>query len=371
MFAGLYPTNIDASKQIWLVDLFNKLDFNTVIFSENPGVQKSFTFANGFQNYMEDYPFEKIISAEYNINKTIRSELLYQVKNWIINSKKRFFCYLHLLLPHNPYFPPEPFNNKFLPNIYDKSLKPTTENLVKIANNEIAISPLQREYIISQYDANLFYADYIVGYLLDELKKQKVLSRTVVIITSDHGEAFGEHKLWLHCHSCYNEMLRIPLIFYFPQSAKIKDIKLNFRVGLIDIMPTLHELFGFNAKSNYDGINLLPFFSGLKKPKERVIIGESTTQISAMLGSFKLIRTFRSFQNFKLPQPDTEQLFDLESDYNENSDVSALYPEVTLLLKKLIDMYNEKKPNSNSIKEKLKNIDKITLERLRSLGYIR
>jgi arylsulfatase len=368
MFAGLYPKYLGTHKHNYMVDQFNRLGFRTAIFSENPAVQPSIHSARNFRYNMKNYPLDDLLTSENNTPHHLRQQLLNQVVNWITqDNEERFFCYLHFLIPHNPYLPPFPFDTQFITQNEDGSVQPTTENLKKIRSKKIKLSPSQREYIIAKYDANLMYGDFLIGNLLKELRKRKILDRTLLAITSDHGEAFDEHNLWLHCHSSYEEMVHIPLVLLFPRSAQLANISLNHLAGLIDLMPTFHKLFGFVNPSKYDGINQLPFIVDHKKPPSRIHYMQSTTQLSVKLGSFKLIRTIRPFGNL-LSCPN-EELFDLQSDPYETINLVKQDLKMGKFLGSLLDSFG--KESVRSLEEELKNYDKKTLERLRSLGYLK
>ena len=112
---------------------------------------------------------------------------------------------------HDPYLPPDPFRNKFS----------QVENPGGLINDRIGqgdpeLTPDQIQSEIDAYDGSIAYVDDAIGKLLAGLDELGQAENTLVIITSDHGEAFGDHGVFLHSHSLYREEIRVPLIMWQP-----------------------------------------------------------------------------------------------------------------------------------------------------------
>jgi hypothetical protein len=113
------------------------------------------------------------------------------------------------------------------------------------------------------YDNNLSYIDRSFQRLVTWLKKKGIYEKTVILITSDHGEQFWEHGASLHGHTLYEEEIRIPLILLaHGMRARIDDVP----VTAADMAPTFAELAGYSVKPPYDdghmGISLVPLLRG-------------------------------------------------------------------------------------------------------------
>ena len=94
----------------------------------------------------------------------------------------------------------------------------------------------------ARYDNEIAYSDRYIGFLIEYLRaKPPLLDNTIVIITSDHGEEFDEHGGKQHATSCYEESLHVPLFVRIPG---LPAARIDARVGLNDIVPTLAELLG-------------------------------------------------------------------------------------------------------------------------------
>ncbi|HEX6273693.1 MAG TPA: sulfatase [Polyangiaceae bacterium] len=120
-----------------------------------------------------------------------------------------------------------------------------------------------------RYDGEIAYTDHHVGRVLGALERRPFASRTIVVISSDHGEAFGEHDLYRHGFELWEELVRIPLVIYVPGA---EPRRIDVRRSAIDVAPTLLEIYGIappaaGAKDALRGQSLLPDVLG---PKEAV-----------------------------------------------------------------------------------------------------
>jgi arylsulfatase A-like enzyme len=105
------------------------------------------------------------------------------------------------------------------------------------------------------YDVEVQYADRQVGHFIDHLRvKPKLWPNTVVIVTADHGEEFGEHGGRFHDRTCYRESTHVPLIVRVPG---LSPAVAPSRVGLTDLAPTILSLVGAPADPSLPGRNLL------------------------------------------------------------------------------------------------------------------
>jgi arylsulfatase A-like enzyme len=116
---------------------------------------------------------------------------------WLDEERREepFFLMLNYMDAHTPYAPPKPFDRMFSDERPDD---PT-------ASQDLALAPLL-------YDRELAYLDAEVTRLLDGLAERGLLDDVLVVVTSDHGEAFGEHDTWAHDWTLYEEQLRVPLL---------------------------------------------------------------------------------------------------------------------------------------------------------------
>jgi arylsulfatase A-like enzyme len=111
-----------------------------------------------------------------------------------------------------------------------------------------------------RYDGEIAFVDHHFGRVLAALAKRPFASRTIIIVTSDHGEAFGEHDLYRHGFELWEELVRVPLLIHVPGAP---PLRIPVRRSTIDIAPTVFEIFGLSlpasdARDALRGVSLLP-----------------------------------------------------------------------------------------------------------------
>lgn len=117
--------------------------------------------------------------------------------------------------------------------------------------------------------------DLEIGRLRKALEAQGAWDRTVLMISADHGEAFGEHGTSNHGKTLYDELIRVPLVVRVPEvSARSVDVP----VSLVDLGPTILDLYGLPAPGSYMGQSLVPLLAGRKPALTRPIAAEGRTK---------------------------------------------------------------------------------------------
>ena len=152
-----------------------------------------------------------------------------------IPKDRPFFSFLLLDAPHEPYSYPNEF----------KKFKPTAENINYMdLNKNSDLIPF-----INHYKNAVFYDDYVIGELINNLKKNNLLDNTIIMITGDHGAEFYEHGFWGHNSAFTKEQIKVPFILYMP-NKKPKTIDLT--TSHFDIVPTIFEILGCSSpKEDY------------------------------------------------------------------------------------------------------------------------
>ena len=370
---------------ITLSDILRKNGYFTGAFTGGALVSQRFGFSKGFDSYRD------FRGSHYQRNS---AEILFNnSKRWLNRNKdKQFFLFLHTYQIHEPYFSHSPYNSLFL---NDKKVRWEKADMKEILlDNESKgskrfnnLTPSEKENVIAFYDGEIRYTDeYLIKPLVEKLKKLNLYQRTMIIVTSDHGEEFFDHMAWLHGHSLYNELIRIPLIIKLPFS-KFRNIKLDNNVRITDIMPTILKVSGIDYSAfKFDGESLIKIIKNYEK-KKRVFVADvgpksypfqMASKIAINSGKFKLILN----NDFGLPPEDffpcpppiaKVELYDLKKDPLENKNIAHQEKEmVQYLLKKIYEIHQaEAERKQKKEKEKDKRIDKELEETLRALGYIR
>ena len=180
--------------------------------------------------------------------------------------------------------------------------------------------PADIQRLQDQYDNCVFHTDLKIGRLIAYLKAKSLFEKTVIVLTSDHGEAFGEHGRFRHS-SLHKEILHIPLILYIPgvqtawgkQGRRIKGF-----VSLLDVFPTLLELDGAPVPDYMEGKSLLPVIKGYRRTTSKTFFASDQGQKAVIDGKWKLIRLANG----------EKELYDTFKDFEETEDLSDKHPKI-------------------------------------------
>ena len=206
---------VPASMEL-LAERARAAGYRTFGYSENPYVTHYFGLAQGFDVFEEAYPVEalrdgKEMSTEIDTEERLRA----MADRAFESSEQPFLLYVHLLRPHNPYAPPAPFAGRF-GSTPENRHEGMTSSLLALSQQGAPFDQKRIERLISLYDENLAYADSLFGGLLNQLEERGAKEETVVVLTSDHGEAFGEEGALLHSTQLNDAMLRVPMVVRVP-----------------------------------------------------------------------------------------------------------------------------------------------------------
>lgn len=227
----------------------------------NAYVGRPFGFARGFDHF------------EFIEHARGRSEVIHErVSRWLdarTPGDGPFFLYVHTIDPHAPYAPPSPYLEAFASAVEDPSIGQveTVRGLV-LGTVEPTVE-LGRD-LRNLYDAEVAANDASFGRLLDKLDALGELENTVVIFTSDHGEAFGEHGSWTHGLDLYDEVLSVPLVIRLPGAAGAGQ-RVSTPVQHIDLLPTIMGLCGIDPSGLMPGAALLDGEGALRVRDDRTI----------------------------------------------------------------------------------------------------
>jgi arylsulfatase A-like enzyme len=209
--------------------------------------------------------------------------------------------------------------------------------------------------------------DYHIGELILKLANLGLLKNSIIIITSDHGESFGEHNGWAHGLSPYEEQIKVPLLIYCPNLPNHGTI-IEEQVSLISIMPTILKFLNINFDSNLDIFNLLKG----KKIKNKYAYAERYLPD----GSYRMVRTndwkyilLIKVINHKLEIK--EKFFNLKKDPHELKNLIDKNPEELNVFKKKYSFILKKIGINNfKVANKIKESDSFKInDRLKAFGY--
>jgi len=239
--------------------------FRTVLFSSNVMVSPEGPYGNG-GDFQEEFSLSKLDPVLLEGEQRFYSPepLLRLFEDWLErNESNRFFVYLHFTPPHVPYDMPEKFRLAFAglrPPDYQADRYHPGEFDFPVDRENIAVPPLP--LWINLYDANLRYGDWAAGEVESRLRQAGVFENTLFIITSDHGEAFGEHGWVHHGAPWHEEVTHIPLLIKFPSSIR-GGRRVAALTETVDLLPTICDLFQIPCpEKEVQGRSLLPLVTG-------------------------------------------------------------------------------------------------------------
>jgi arylsulfatase A-like enzyme len=241
---------------------------------------------------------------------------------------KPFFGYFHMIPPHYPYSPPKEFVGRF----GEDGFKPVEKPDDIFQQNRGGNNLLEKR---TEYDEFILYVDREFGRLYDYLEKTGVLENTWVILTSDHGEMF-ERRISGHRTSVlYQPVIHVPLLIFEPGRASRLDV--TTPTSAIDVLPTLMHITGHEIPEWAEG-KILPPYAPIETGRNIYALQAwyngkyaPITYATATLikDQYKLIYYFGYNQLRKLGKEEFVQLFDLQADPEELSDLSAAQPGLT------------------------------------------
>lgn len=328
------------------------LGLNTSAWVENGHVRDYLGYAQGFTFYADQPGDVEVITDQY----------LRWKDEW--GDVARSFTYLHILDIHGPYDPPPPFLGMFgevpeqpLEALTSSDSEVWSEFKRRVRSGEQKLSRQDLEELELRYDELIAYVDHSVGRIVDDLKATGRYDNTLIMVLSDHGEAFWEHGFLGHSTIPHDELTHVPMIIKLPNSAgagrRVGDL-----LGHIDIWPTLIEFVGAEPHPGLDGESFLSLLQDSEvelEPRTRF------TEIHGMVG----VRTAR--WNYISTTSVEPRLFDLSVDPEEQEDCLAQHPEIAAKLQAAVDFAREERTKGKAERVVL---DADTVESLRALGYL-
>jgi len=165
------------------------------------------------------------------------------------------------------------------------------------------------------YLAELRVIDRSLGKLVSGLRSRGLEDRTLLILTADHGEAFGEHNSWFHGTTVYEELVRVPLIIV---GEPVEPRSIDTHVTTLDLAPTIFDMFGVATPPTYMGQSLVPLLRGEDPQLARPIFLDSHADVSGMVfpDGLKLV-----------VKHGTPELYDLNDDPDELDNIYDTRPD--------------------------------------------
>jgi len=291
-------------------------------------------------------------------------------ESWISeNRRSPFFLFLNYMDPHYPYCAVPPFHHIDGPDVaYNDvlSFRNWQTFISRYMKTGEGMTPKLAREISNAYDGEIAYLDHWVGQLADWLKAEGLYDDTLLVITSDHGEFFGEHRLLNHGVGLYEGGLRIPILVKYPRGRFAGEVR-NERVSIMDIFATVFEVLEFPMPE----CSAVP----LGAPARELLYAEdfeNGTNVERFGERFRGDRTaaFRGDWKYLSSTAAPGELYNLAVDPDEENELSGAEPSVAGALGKGIRNWQDSTPLFDGTKEARREISQGELEKLRSLGYL-
>ena len=310
-----------------------------------------------------------------------------------------FFLFVHTYETHTPYAAPEEFQARFVDPAYRGWLRgrllddDLARDLVD-TEKRLPLTEEDRRYVIALYEAEIAYVDSVLEGFFRSLEETGRLDDTLVVILSDHGEDFGEAGgVAVHGHSLHGALTHVPLIvcgWLIPREQPVPARRIPFRVGLVDVAPTLLDIAGCDAVRGMQGQSLVPLLLGEVQDQgdwlDRAILSEDLTgfiRTAWLQGKDKYTHTLgiekHRWEYLRKERPglldffslyEEDELHDLFDDPQERHNLAAGAPTRILALRDTVATWRRWIDSLPRPRRGAASVDSGSLQRLRSLGYI-
>ena len=316
-----------------LASVLKGAGYETVATVDNPNVAAALGYAKGFDRYRETWE-EKGLVTEMDRTRAITADGVRLLRD--AGPDRPFLLWLHYVNPHAPYEPPAPWDGAFFdPEASRGPALRAVEGFHGGAPKQWAVPGKPLGWYVARYDGEIAAVDAEVGQLLDALDASAVRDRTLVVVTSDHGESLGEHGYYFdHGEDLFDPSMRIPLIVAGPGIGA--DRRTGVLATTLDLVPTVLDAVKVSYPPDLAGESLLPATRGEQRPDRRRLQGQNDRNL---LGAWD-----RRFKVVATPAGESARyaLYDREADPGETRDASGAWPERAREERREIEIFRER-----------------------------
>jgi len=252
---------------------------STFFFSRRTGLGRGFMhFEDDFESPASAFPqtyygerLEKVLYrlhiAHDRIGRRTARQINQHALRWIASDPGHpFFAFLNYYDVHDPYLPPDPYLHRFTKLTHPAGPIPLAWDWF------VNLTPEQRQGEMDAYDGAIEFADLELNELFRELARRGLDKNTLVVITSDHGEAFNEHGLMDHMNALYRELIHVPLIFWMPGKMPA-GVRIAVPVSTASLPATLLTMAG-QRNPDLGGVSVADLWSSAPQPRVTPVISE-------------------------------------------------------------------------------------------------
>jgi choline-sulfatase len=343
--AALPSTDVLSPEVQRLPATLRDAGFETFAVTTNPYLIPDFGFAQGFEHFRfisehEDFASAKVALAE-------------ATKALDHRTPRPFFMWVHLMEPHSPYTPPEPYKSMFPALTPPRPIDPSViASWLRLEDsNDLNLYE-------ARYDGEIRTADAAIGAFFEELRRRQLWDRTVIVLTADHGESFMDHGVMGHNTWLYDELVHVPLLVRIPG---VTPHRVHAQVQLVDLYPTLAGMAGATLPKDLHGVNRLPVL--------QLGAAADSYAYSEVVGARFSIRTLE--WKYISSLQGGRQLFNLQGDPHEQNNLARQQPErVEQLERELRRVVAMAVKSGQNVHGQSSPVAPEVLKQLKSLGYI-
>jgi len=365
-YSKAHPLLLDFNPT--LASVLKEAGYVTAAVVDNPNVAAANGYAKGFATYRETWE-EKSLATETDRARAITETAVAFLAK--ARPDRPFFLWLHYVNPHAPYAPPPPYDTAFL----DASARAgprlrTVPGLHGGIPKQWAVPGQDRlGYYVAQYDGEIAAVDEQVGRVMDALRDSGAAGRTVVMLTSDHGESLGEHDYYFdHGEDVFEPSLAIPLIVLAPGLKP--GIRVDAFASTVDVVPTLLDAVKVSYPPDLAGTSLLPIARGEGAGPPRLFAQNDRNLSATWDRRYKVVAT-------PVGNGRRLALYDRARDSGETADRSRALPDELRAQTRALEEHLERADREWAVTHRLTEgakgegpMSAEACEKLKALGYV-
>jgi arylsulfatase A-like enzyme len=331
-YSKTHPVLLDFNPT--LASVLGDAGYATAAVLDNANLAGSNGYSKGFATYRETWE-EKALASEAERARAITDAGVAFLQD--AGRSKPFFLWLHYVSPHAPYTPPAPYDTMFLDDAVAKSrpLKVVRGFFGGIPEPWAVKGQDRLGYYVAQYDGEIAAVDHELGRVFEALRASRHWGRTLVIVSSDHGESLGEHDYYFdHGADLFDPSLRIPLVVVAPGSPGGR--RSQGLVSTLDLLPTVLDAVKVSYTPDLAGKSVLPALAGGELADRPRLFAQNDMNLTAAFD--------RRFKLVAQPVRDKRRLdlFDRQADPAETRNISREQPDTLRVQLRELELFADR-----------------------------
>ena len=333
-----------SHRRTFISEVLQRQGIATAAFHSNAYLWDCFGWNRGWDTFYDASDEEVDDKAPYTKARELNEKVHLWLSSRVGSGRDRpFFLWLHYMDIHEPYVP----GRKYI-DMVDSTIDLGEDAMFRLFEDAVLKRDISNQEVVGLlkklYRAHVREVDDAVREFFEILEELNSLKDTVIIITSDHGDEFGEHGGLSHDGKMYSELIDIPLIIFEP--GRKKPEVCNKLASNIDIPPTIARLFGLTQVESFEGRSLLP----LEEYPVKGCYGEALDiESSQKMGDTREVHYYREgdLKTIFREADNSWELYDLETDPGESNNLIDTSPAAEAMRGKLMPRIGRSRRNGS------------------------